>query len=345
MKGAHFRLALMAACCALFAGTAGAQLGAKNWGYQLQDFDLAELRDSMFDVLVIDYSTTGGADGELTAEQVRMLREDGPCGLRTVLAYFSIGEAESYRHYFDPDWLGSDDQPAPGAPGWLGPTNPDWEGNYKVRYWQKAWRRTLWGTRNGAAKTYLDRIIDAGFDGVYLDIIDGFEYWGPTENGGNDENRRAAAAMVRFVQKLARYTRKARGVKTFLVVPQNGAGLLADWSYPDARDPVKAAARQQRRYFKAVDALGTEDTFFTGGRDEDNPYRPQKELFPLLQRFLDADLPVLAIEYLTGKSAINRFWDEAESKGYVPYVSGRDLDSLTVPAGHAPACRLAGNLQ
>jgi len=28
---------------------------------------------------------------------------------------------------------------------------------------------------------YEDRILNAGFDGVYLDIIDGFEYW--EENG------------------------------------------------------------------------------------------------------------------------------------------------------------------
>lgn len=319
--------------------SARGSLAPRNWGYQLQGYGLAALHDSMFDVLVIDYSTTGGADGELTPEQVRALREDGPCGTRTVLAYFSIGEAEDYRYYFQQSWLGPDDQPGPGAPAWLGATNPDWEGNYKVRYWQKGWQRILWGTRHGAKKSYLDRIIDAGFDGVYLDIIDAFEYWGPNENDGNDEKRDSAKAMVTFVKKLAKYARKKRDMKKFLVVPQNGAEIIADWSYPDAADPEKAASKQRRRYFKIIDAIGAEDVFYPGNRDENNSFSPRKYRLKLLDQFADAGKTVLVIDYLTDRAKIDRLWGAAESRSYVPYASRRELDRLTIPAGHAPACR------
>ncbi len=315
------------------------RLTAANWGYQLQGYGLAALRASMFDVLVIDYSTTGGADGELTPEQVRALREDGPCGTRTVLAYFSIGEAEDYRYYFQQRWLGPGDQPGAGAPAWLGATNPDWEGNYKVRFWQKGWQRILWGKRRGAKKSYLDRIIDAGFDGVYLDIIDAFEYWGPHENDGNDEKRDSAKAMVTFVKKLSRYARKKRGVKNFLVVPQNGGGIIADWSYPDAANPEKEAAKQRRRYFRIIDAIGAEDVFYPGNRDENNSFKPRKYRLELLDQFADAGKTVLVIDYLTDRTKIDRLWSEADSRGYVPYASRRDLDRLTIPAGHAPVCR------
>jgi cysteinyl-tRNA synthetase len=315
------------------------RLVPRNWGYQLQGYGLAGLRDSMFDVLVVDYSTTGGADGELTPAQVRALRQDGPCGTRTVLAYFSIGEAEDYRYYFRQSWLGPDGQPGTGAPAWLGATNPDWEGNYKVRYWQKAWQRILWGKRRGSDKSYLDRVIDAGFDGVYLDIIDAFEYWGPRENDGNDEKRDSAQAMVTFVKKLARYARRKRGVKNFLVVPQNGAGIIADWSYPDATNPEKEAAKQRRRYFRNIDAIGAEEVFYSGNRDENNPFRPRKYRLELLDQFASAGRTVLVIDYLTDRAKTDRFWGAAVSRGYVPYVSRRDLDRLTIPAGHAPACR------
>jgi cysteinyl-tRNA synthetase len=338
MKRAFVVLALTLAVAAPV--RAQEALAPRNWGYQLQGYGLAALRDSMFDVLVVDYSTTGGADGELFSEQVRALREDGPCGTRTVLAYFSIGEAEDYRYYFRDSWLAADGQPALDAPPWLGPTNPEWEGNYKVRYWQKGWQKTLWGKRGGDNKTYLDRIIDAGFDGVYLDIIDAFEYWGPRENDGNDERRDSAQAMVKLVKKLANYARKKRGVKNFLVVPQNGAGLIADWSYPDAANAEKEAARQRRVYFKVVNAIGAEDVFHSGNRDENNPYRPKKYRLELLDQFAAAGKPVLVIDYLTRKRKIDRLWSESAERGYVPYVSRRDLDRLTIPKGHAPTCRV-----
>jgi len=42
-----------------------------------------------------------------------------------------------------------------------------------VRYWDADWQALIYG-HSGA---YLDRILSAGFDGVYLDIIDGFEFF------------------------------------------------------------------------------------------------------------------------------------------------------------------------
>ncbi|MCD4655004.1 hypothetical protein K8T06_13850, partial [bacterium] len=107
-----------------------------DWVYQLQNYsnnNLNELRLSEFDLVVIDYSATGEDPEQWTAGDISYLRSGGPCGDRIVLAYFSIGEAENYRYYWDPSWVDIHGDPVPGvAPDWLGPTNPDWEGNYKV---------------------------------------------------------------------------------------------------------------------------------------------------------------------------------------------------------------------
>lgn len=78
----------------------------------------------------------------------------------------SIGEAEDYRYYWDESWT-------VGSPSWLKEENPEWEGNYKVEYWDTNWQAIILGSENA----YLDKIIDAGFDGVYLDIIEAFEYF------------------------------------------------------------------------------------------------------------------------------------------------------------------------
>jgi len=42
--------------------------------------------------------------------------------------------------------------------------NPDWEGNYKVHYWDAGWQAIIYGN----ADSYCRKILDAGFDGAYL---------------------------------------------------------------------------------------------------------------------------------------------------------------------------------
>jgi len=83
-----------------------------------------------------------------------------------VIAYMSIGEAESYRYYWKTAWNTN-------MPVWMGQENPNWHGNYKVRYWMKKWQKIIYGNDN----SYVKKIINQGFDGVYLDIIDAYEYF------------------------------------------------------------------------------------------------------------------------------------------------------------------------
>ena len=115
---------------------------------------------------------------------------------KIVLAYLSIGEAEAGRFYWDETWTdgGAAD---PDAPAWLGPSNPDFEDNYKVRYWDVDWQAILMGT----SEAYLDRILAQGFDGVYLDIVDAYYYWSEV----NVERSRATARrdMMDLIEAIA----------------------------------------------------------------------------------------------------------------------------------------------
>jgi len=101
-----------------------------------------------------------------TGAEVEALRSKANGGKRLVVCYMSIGEAEDYRYYWKNSWKRGD-------PEWLYKENPDWEGNYKVKYWMDEWKQIIFGEENA----YLDKILDSGFDGVYLDIIDAFEYF------------------------------------------------------------------------------------------------------------------------------------------------------------------------
>jgi cysteinyl-tRNA synthetase len=91
-------------------------------------------------------------------------KEDG--GKRLLISYMSIGEAEDYRFYWQEEWDRTE-------LSWIDSENPNWPGNFKVKYWNPDWKKIIYGEND----SYTQLIIDAGFDGVYLDIIDGFWYF------------------------------------------------------------------------------------------------------------------------------------------------------------------------
>ncbi|MFH1937298.1 MAG: endo alpha-1,4 polygalactosaminidase [Bacteroidota bacterium] len=144
---------------------------AKNFLYLLnpdafptKNHFLDSLSKTNFDLFIIDLFFQGNE--QLIQEDVTSLKTKSNGGTRLVICYMSIGEAENYRYYWQTGWEF-------GSPEWLDKANPDWPGNFKVRYWDPAWQAIIFGNNT----SYLKRIIDAGFDGVYLDIVDAFEYY------------------------------------------------------------------------------------------------------------------------------------------------------------------------
>lgn len=117
-----------------------------------------------YDLLIIDLFD--GVGEILSSSDITSLKTKGNGGTRMVVCYMSIGEAEDYRYYWQDDWNTN-------APDWLDAENSEWEGNYKVKYWMDDWQAIIYGS----SSSYLDMILDAGFDGVYLDIIEAFEYY------------------------------------------------------------------------------------------------------------------------------------------------------------------------
>lgn len=124
---------------------------------------LAALADTNYDLLVID---PFGGDWTASADDLKPLKRKANGGRRLVLCYVSVGEAEDYRFYWRKGWR-------PGQPAFLGAENPEWKGNYAARYWDSAWRAVFVGGEG----SYLSRVLAAGFDGVYLDKVDEFEWF------------------------------------------------------------------------------------------------------------------------------------------------------------------------
>ncbi len=122
------------------------------------------VRATNYDLLLMDLFFND--ESTFTASEVESMRAKANGGRRLVICYMSIGEAEDYRFYWNKDWK-------VGKPAWLRKENPSWKGNYKVWYWDAEWKKLIYGQSD----SYLTKILDAGYDGVFLDIIDGFEYY------------------------------------------------------------------------------------------------------------------------------------------------------------------------
>ena len=143
---------------------------AKNFLYLINGENFAEKQDLInavsatdYDLVILDLFQN---DESWTPQEIEMMKTKQNGGRRLVVCYVSIGEAEDYRYYWQQDWY--DDKPA-----WLETENPDWEGNFKVRYWNPDWQSLICGNDD----SYIKKIVDAGFDGAYLDIIDAYEYF------------------------------------------------------------------------------------------------------------------------------------------------------------------------
>ncbi len=272
-----------------------------SWTYQLQNIDPTEVaQNTTFEMIVMDYSLTGSDDGAYSAEEIQLIKNSG----KFAICYISIGEAEDYRSYWQNSWSNN-------PPEWLGAENPDWSGNFKVKFWYSEWQNIIFN--------WLDIIIAQGFDGIYMDIIDAYYYWMEEVNQSQQEPY-GAVYMIDFVENIRNYLNE-NGGENMVVIPQNGEEIV--WENNVSENDVQT-------YLSICDAIGIEDIFFYGDLDEDNLYNPNEERLNLLTDVYQlAGVKVFSVEYLTQLNLIEQYLAVANQNNFVPYCSVRDLDVLT----------------
>jgi cysteinyl-tRNA synthetase, unknown class len=127
--------------------------------YNTKQAFLDAVKATNYDLVLIDLYYN---EEILTLSDITSLKTKSNGGTRLVICYMSIGEAENYRYY----WGGLNKD-------LIYKENPDWAGNFSVRYWEPAWKEIIYGND----QSYTKKIINTGFDGVYLDIIEAYEYF------------------------------------------------------------------------------------------------------------------------------------------------------------------------
>jgi cysteinyl-tRNA synthetase, unknown class len=140
----------------------------KNYLYLInpQEYDsreeyVAALAKTDYDLVTVDLFFD--KYNPLTPEQVAKLKKKSNGSKRLVVCYMNIGAAENWRYYWNPNWK-------LGSPAFLKKPYEGYENEIYVEYWNPAWQKIIYGNDD----SYLKKIIDAGFDGVYLDNTEAY---------------------------------------------------------------------------------------------------------------------------------------------------------------------------
>lgn len=245
--------------------------------YSLQSVGYDDLKDEDFDIAVLDIDDCG-----LTEGQINILKSDGS----RLLSYLSIGEAEDYRIYWQDDWKVGD-------PGFIYEENPYWKGNYKVKYWYYNWQQIIYAQ--------LDRIIERGFDGVYLDVVDAYSYF-EYEGFGL-----ARQEMIEFVIDISEYAKSKR--PGFMVIPQNSEELIED-----------------KGYFDSIDGLGKENLLYIDDKKIDSSIIARSLNY--LEKVVDSGKEVFVISYVDRPDKIQEVLDTSSRFGFYYFIGTRELDRI-----------------
>ena len=294
-------LTVLSACSPLFPDSSSTEtapdwLSVNDFLYQLQRANAQRVGDTSFDLVIASTAIAGNS-----TETIPALKKS-PGGDKLILAYMSIGQAEDYRYYWQPGWREN-------PPDWLDESDPDWAGDYWVKYWDLGWQAIIYGS----PESYLDRIIELGFDGVYLDRVDAYDYY---EQKGRDT---AARDMVDFVIGLAEYAREKQ--PGFGVFPQNAEELGI--MFPD--------------YLETSTGVGVEDLYYGNPQDHTpSPAAWTAEREEILDTWVSAGKLVLTTDYTSRPEQIADAYERSRARGYVPYVTDRSLGRLRINPGFEP---------
>jgi cysteinyl-tRNA synthetase len=309
----------------------------RNWLYLIDvNLDAAmveQIEGSQHDMVVLDFIPSEENNTDYPMAEVIAQLHNAPRP-KLVLAYIDIGQAEDYRTYWQPGWR-------VGNPDWITGDDPDgWEGNYPVAYWRTEWQ-AIWLGDGG----YLQAIVAAGFDGVYLDWVEAY----------SDDNVLTAATrdgvdardeMVAWIGAIAEFTRVRK--PGFIVIGQNAAELAEDDDY-----------------VMIIDAIAQEQVWFDGGADNDPPgdcplprteadvdtaayyaslspaCRAQYDEFPdstlhvssewylaQLQLAQTKGMLIFTVDYALDPANIAWVTTTSRSLGFVPFVGSRALDGF-----------------
>ena len=316
----------------------------KYWAYNIQDVDTErqrkELVDTHFDMYVLEpVVTEKGKESFDMASLIQDIRDHNIQTRNTdplIIAYIDMGQAETWRWYYDDSW-------GIGNPEWIVGEDPDlWEGCYPVAYWHDDWENIVIYGYGAEGRSMVEESLIQGFDGIYMDWVEGFSDVNVIAKATTD-GVDPATAMFDFIEKIRNYARNQspNANAEYLVIAQNASDLYQE-------DPA--------RYRGLMDAIALEGIWYdgTGGFDDwdDNTgYNVRtndlyegytEEVLGYLEP-MKSHMPIFCVEYaqdMNGQECASEVYNTlAPAQGFIPYCSRRSLSRLSTtpyPVGYSP---------
>ena len=123
---------------------------------------ISAIAETNFDAVIIDLFFE---DSEFTKDDLNQIRKKKNGGQRLLLSYVSIGSAEKYRYYYKKGW-------GHHHPLWLKKKYDGYPDEFWVKFWKDDWQSIIYGND----ESYIKKIVDAGFDGAYLDNVEAYYF-------------------------------------------------------------------------------------------------------------------------------------------------------------------------
>jgi cysteinyl-tRNA synthetase, unknown class len=123
---------------------------------------ITAISQTNFDVVILDLFFNEVA---FTSTEVNQLKIKANGAKRLVLSYINIGSAEKFRYYWKKNW-------GQHHPFWIKKKYVGYNDEFWVKFWNKDWQDIIYGNDN----SYMKKIINAGFDGGFLDNVEAYYF-------------------------------------------------------------------------------------------------------------------------------------------------------------------------
>lgn len=252
--------------------------------------------EKWFILLDYDPSRSAVSESDMAAYDMAILDADSHppiAGLRNkpiLIAYVSLGEAESYRSY----WSGIKDRP------WIIGENPHWKENYYVDVRDKEWQDLL-------IEKVIPDIVAKGFDGIFMDTLDTammLEAENATAYSGSNDAMAFLVASIRAA------------FPKLLMISNNGFMIL-DEIAPDIDGAL-------------VEDITMMIDFENNGYKKVPEREGNYKIAALTALAKEHHLPIFVIDYVSERDSVLRQFCIQKSKalGFRPYVAEKDLDRI-----------------
>lgn len=296
-----------------------------TWMYQIQNLGdtthINNLYNTDYDMLVVEPGFNFKEDAYDTDYLVSKLKFKTNDDRRILLAYIDIGEAEDYRTYWLDSWKAPTENNH-GNPDFLITIDPDgWSGNYPVAYWDEDWKK-IWLEENGIIK----KLVNYGFDGVYLDWVEAYDDDAVREYAENN-NINPKKAMLEFIKEIREIAKKIN--PDFLIVVQNAPYLL-DYNPELYKSIVDATAFEDTWFYGEGDADwdSPQAGDLQGGERQEDEYSTENRI-KQMKKYLSYSIPVFTVDYCISETNAAFVYKTSRENGFIPLVTRVSLSEIT----------------